>query len=106
MQGDWLALALSTICVGTALGYFLMAMLTNHSVHGESAAGHRAAKEAVAAKDRLLATISHELRTPLNSILGMSHAELAEATTPEARARLGVLVGSAEGATGDPGRHP
>ena len=97
MNGMWLALGLTTLFAATSLGYFLMAMTTNHNVHAESAAGHRAAKEAVAAKDRLLATISHELRTPLNGILGMGHAELAGATTPEAKARLSVLVASAEG---------
>ena len=96
-QGEWLALGLSTICACTSLGYFLMAIVTNHIVHGESAADRRAAQAAGAAKDRLLATISHELRTPLNGILGMGHAELTLAVSPEARARLGVLVASAEG---------
>ena len=96
-QADWLALGLSSLCAVTTLGYFLMATILNHNVHREAAASHRATKEAAAAKDRLLATISHELRTPLNGILGMGHAELAAAASPEARARLGVLVASAEG---------
>ena len=97
VQGDWLALGLSSLCAVTTLGYFLMAMILNHNVHSEAAASHRATKLAAAAKDRLLATISHELRTPLNGILGMGHAELAGSTLPEARARLEVLVASAEG---------
>ena len=97
MRGDWLALGLSTLCAMTASGYCLMAMISNHQVHRRSAARNRAAIEAAAAKDRLLATISHELRTPLNGILGMGHVELAQAGSPEARARLGVLVASAEG---------
>ncbi|MGQ0564285.1 MAG: ATP-binding response regulator [Gemmobacter sp.] len=96
-RGEWLALSVSTVCAATALGYFMMAMVSNHHVHRLAAADHHAAKAASAAKDRLLATISHELRTPLNGILGMGHAELAEAASPEARARLAVLVASAEG---------
>ena len=96
-QQDWTALGFTTLLLLASHGYFLIAMVTNYRVHSESTDGHRAAQLAVAAKDRLLATISHELRTPLNGILGMGHAELAGATTPEAKARLSVLVASAEG---------
>jgi signal transduction histidine kinase/ActR/RegA family two-component response regulator len=96
LHGEWIALGLTTIGASTSLGYFLMAMISNHAVHRESAAGHRAAREADAAKDRLMATISHELRTPLNGILGLGHAALAEAGSPAARERLAILVSSAE----------
>ncbi len=90
-------LLITTVCGLVTIVYCLAAMVANNRLHSESAAGSAAARAANAAKDRLLATISHELRTPLNGILGMGHAELAGAASPEARARLGVLVASAEG---------
>jgi signal transduction histidine kinase/ActR/RegA family two-component response regulator len=96
-MGEWTGLVISTLAAAGGISYATVAMLSNHALHRQSAEGQASARAADAEKSRLLATISHELRTPLNGILGMGHAALAEATTPEAKARLSVLVASAEG---------
>ncbi|QYK43232.1 MAG: response regulator [Paracoccaceae bacterium] len=96
-RGDWSALALTSLCGVVAVGYFVSAMLSNHRLHRDMAAGRRAALEADAAKGRFLARMSHELRTPLNGILGLAHAELRLSRDPEQRDRLGALLASAEG---------
>lgn len=98
-QGMWQGFAITTVCALVSLGYFFEAMLSTHRLHRDTAMGRRAALEANAAKDRLLATISHELRTPLNGIVGMAHAEWHHATTPGATERLDLLVASADGLT-------
>lgn len=95
--GDWTALAVSTVCALAGLGYFLSAMLSNHSLHRETATSWAEAMAANSAKSRFLAQMSHELRTPLNAILGMGHAELARHTDPVSRSHLGLLVESAAG---------
>ena len=94
--GSWTGLFLSSVAACGGLAYSAVAMRSNHALHRQSADGQAKARAANDAKGRLLAQISHELRTPLNGILGMGHAELGRAATPEARARLAVLVRSAE----------
>lgn len=96
-KDNWQALAVTSLCGAVAVGYFVTAMLSNHRLHRANAEERQAALRADAAKGRFLAQMSHELRTPLNGILGLAHAELRAARTPEARERLSVLVTSAEG---------
>lgn len=96
-QGNWIGLAISTICV-LAVSYFvLITMQTIHELHNEMYRDKQAAEAANEAKSRFLAQMSHELRTPLNAILGMGFAEMALATTPETKERFGTLVQSARG---------
>ena len=95
--GEWLSLAVSTLCALVSLGYFVSALLSNHNLHRRTAAGWAEAETANAAKTRFLAQMSHELRTPLNAILGMGHAELARQTDPVSRSRMDLLVQSAAG---------
>ncbi len=97
--GNWQGFVGTTLCALAGLGYCVEAMLSTNRLHRETAAGRRAAMEANAAKDRLLATISHELRTPLNGIVGMAHAERRNTADPGAVERLDLLVASADGLT-------
>lgn len=93
----WLELTVTSVCIVVTMGYFVWAMVSNHRLHSSTAASRLAAQEANAAKGRFLAEMSHELRTPLNGILGMADAELRAAADPASRARLAVLVNSANG---------
>lgn len=96
-NGMWVQLAVTSLCIFVTMGYFVWAMVSNHRLHSTTAASRLAAQQADAAKGRFLAEMSHELRTPLNGILGMADAELRQATDPQSRARLSVLVESANG---------
>lgn len=96
-RGDGVGLAITSVCVVVTLSYFVWAMVSNHRLHRTTAASRLVAQEANAAKGRFLAEMSHELRTPLNGILGMADAELRQAKDPASRARLAVLVDSANG---------
>jgi PAS domain S-box-containing protein len=63
---------------------------------------YREAREAVIARDRLLATISHDLRTPLTTIRGMTQVLLtrvdpsASISAPQVIERLSLLARAAE----------
>lgn len=96
---DYVSLGYSTVTVLAAVGYGFGALLQTHALHREAAADRAEADAANAAKSRFLAQVSHELRTPLNAILGLGHAELALNPTPETKARMGILVQSAENLT-------
>jgi signal transduction histidine kinase/CheY-like chemotaxis protein len=96
-RGAWTELGVTSLCLIVTIGYFLLAMVSNNRLHSSTAASRLAAQAANAAKGRFLAEMSHELRTPLNGILGMADAELRQASDPASRARLSVLVDSANG---------
>ena len=96
---DYIRLCYSTATIIAAVGYGFGALLQSHALHRKAAADRAEAQAANAAKSRFLAQVSHELRTPLNAILGLGHAELALNPTPETKARMGILVQSAENLT-------
>lgn len=83
------------ICIAGAAWFVLTTMRSNHGLHDAMTRDRTAAQAADRAKSRFLAQMSHELRTPLNAILGLGHAELAAAVTPERRERLELIVASA-----------
>ncbi|GAB1480365.1 response regulator [Paracoccaceae bacterium] len=83
------------ICIAGAAWFVLTTMRSNHGMHDAMTRDRAAAQAADRAKSRFLAQMSHELRTPLNAILGLGHAELAAAVTPERRERLELIVASA-----------
>jgi len=89
------ALFLPLVAVAATSWFALGTMLSNHRLHDDMARTARAAQAADRAKSRFLAQMSHELRTPLNAVLGLGHAEMAEATDPQRRDRLQLIVGSA-----------
>lgn len=55
------------------------------------------AEEATRAKSSFLANLSHDIRSPMNSIIGMTDLALHEATTPEQRQYLEIVMQSADG---------
>jgi two-component system, sensor histidine kinase len=97
LREAWVELGVTSLCIVVTISYFVWAMVSNHRLHSTTAASRLIAQEANAAKGRFLAEMSHELRTPLNGILGMADAELKQATDSASRARLAVLVDSANG---------
>jgi hypothetical protein len=58
--GNWIGLAISTVCALGGLGYSLVAMISNNKLHRATAEGSVAAQAADAAKSRFLAQMSHE----------------------------------------------
>ena len=98
-QSDFPGLGFSTVPILAALGYGFGTLLQTHKLHRKAAADRVEAQAANAAKTRFLAQISHELRTPLNAILGLGHAEMALNPAPETKARMEILVQSAESLT-------
>lgn len=96
-MGAWAAFLISSLCVVAAGTFAIMTLLSVHRLQEEMARGRAAAQAADQTKLRFLAQMSHELRTPLNAILGMGNAELAQATAPESRSRLEVLIRAAAG---------
>lgn len=55
----------------------------------------REARDAVAAKDRMLANTSHEIRTPLVAVLGHAELLLVQTDDPSVRARLESIIRNA-----------
>jgi len=95
--GDYAGLLASTVAALGGLGYTLVSMQANNSLHRTSALDRAAALDSARTKSRFLAQMSHELRTPLNAILGMGHAELRRNRDALSQNRLSVLIASAEG---------
>lgn len=56
---------------------------------------NRQLEASTAAKSRFLSVVSHELRTPINGILGIVQSLLLDATAPDQRTRLEIVLGSA-----------
>lgn len=92
---DLAHVALPLISITGAAWFVLITMQSNHRMHDAMTRESQAAQAADRAKSRFLAQMSHELRTPLNAILGLGHAELATANTPEQRERLELIVAAA-----------
>lgn len=90
-------LILSYVAILAAADFIVAILNSNHALHEGIARERAAAQTANEAKSRFLAQMSHELRTPLNAILGLSHAELMQASDPDSLQRMQLVTDAARG---------